>query len=270
MLNFGLHEMLKKVLWATLNTFPPKAIRYKKALTACISDSTVLVILIDYDKFSDRTRKVVKSQSYHCGREGLKIIENYCVAVGIDCLNVITTDDPTSVSSSISDGNLRRLNNRGTDIAALADLSKLIENYTNVIVANSSLNVNEADLISRMHMELENYSSGQHFVIGCNGNSRLSPRLPLIGGRSPHVITNFFACPAADLISTLSVGGRSFLARFAGGYGNKYVAIRYFEILLSRNALRNRGDLVLLKNGRVRRYRDSQSDWPRKDSRFAG
>lgn len=261
-------NIANKLAWAFFNRFPPKPAQYEKRGSPSSGDASTLVIAIDYDKFFHRKTKTVGATTYPCGRDGLDHVLSYCKNQDIDYLDVITTDDESSRNFYDGQTNLTvHIRNGGSDIAALEALSKVIRRYSFVMVINSSANVTDAHKIDVMHRELAKDPAG-HFVIGCNGNSRISPRLPLSPARTPHVITNFFAAPAQDVLSTLAHAQRLRLYASARGFANKYFAIRYFEILLSRNALSNEGVLVLLKDNDVVRYREPKDHWPKGDSRL--
>lgn len=261
--------LVGKIAWAVFNIFSPRSICYNTRKYIDIPPSSVLVIVIDYDRFSSRTTKTVGKTTYQCGREGLNYVVDYCRSENIDYIDIVTTDREDA--ASVYNGPVNKtvyIRNGGSDIAALQALSSLIGQYSFVLVVNSSANVNDAKKISLVHRQIS-LRSVQHFVIGCNGNSRISPRLPLAPIRTPHVITNLFACPALDLLETLNHASELALYPFVRGFASKYFAIRYFEIMLSRNATYNGGELVLLK-GECEKiiYRGPTDEWPRKDSRL--
>jgi hypothetical protein len=259
---------IKKLAWAFFNGLPPQPLIYQRRPKGATTASSTLVIMIDYDKFSARTLKTIGRTTYRCGREGLKYVLDYCQSIGLDYVDVITTDGMAAPNVYTDQVNRTViLRNGGSDIAALESLSELITRYTSLIVVNSSVNVEDARNINIIHREIDKCEAA-HFVIGCNGNSHISPRLPLSPARTPHVITNFFAAPAHDVLATLGHARKLGLYSRVQGFANKFFAIRYFEIMLSRNAVFNGGVLVLLKNGKVAYYRHRSDNWPQADSRL--
>lgn len=264
-------EITLKILWAMFNLLPPRPIFYPKRDVRELScNGRTLVVLIDYDGFAGRLIKTVNSKSYDCGRPGLDHVVSYCRAANLDYVDVLTTDSSTVESVKIEVNQAYLLKNGGTDVAALFKLRDFILQYNNIVVVNSSLNSNDASLIREVHLEANSLPIGSHYVIGCNGNSRLSPRLPLFSSRSPHVITNFFSCPSLDAVHTLEYAMSLNYAERLGGYSNKYFAIRYFEVLLSLNAIKNNGKIILLKDGVKKCFTSDGGWWPKRDSRFNG
>lgn len=257
-----------KTLWAILNILKPKALVYKDTINKEESEKKI-VVLIDYEKFINRTTKIIKNYSYACGRDGINQILSYCKNNSIPYIDIITTDSEIEIKTDsviLNDKNI--INNYGTDIAALRFLIPILKKYNNVIVINSSLNVKDAHLIDAVLKEVSAQNSGEHFVIGVNGNSRLSPTLPFLGAHAPHIITNFFAAPSADIIETIESESSNKISKYSEGYSNKYFAIRYFEIKLSLNAIKNNGILILLKDGKKIIYNKDNKEWPSRDTRF--
>jgi hypothetical protein len=266
----SIRNLCETILWAAYNSIAPKYVQYRRPVEfENGSKPRILVLLIDYDKFSNRTTKVVNGMSYPCGRAGLDTILRFCEMHEVDFINVVTTDGSDGVAEYAGPANRTiTVKNGGTDIAALVTLKTFIRNYSHVIVANSSLNSEDANRIGSLYSDLLNCLKYRHFVIGCNGNSRISPRFPIFGATCQHIITNFFACPSADLVDTVDYGVSHPAASIFGGYSNKFFAIRYFEILLSRNAIKNNGMLILLKEGSSTSFPGGATGWPKKDSRF--
>lgn len=261
---------IARLLWATFNTVAPRHVQYVPRPDANHA-LKILVITIEYDKFADRTIKVVNNRRYPCGRPGIDNIVKFCMERSVDYLNVITTDESYGVDTYSGDVNRTvMLSNGGTDIAALYSLRLLLKKYTHVIVANSSHNSDDSQDIDSLFNEVVFNAKTLHFVIGFNGNSRMSPKLPIFGAKCEHVITNIFACPTEDLLHTLEYGKSHRFYAALGGFSNKFFAIRYFEILLSRNSLINGGELILLKDGRRTSSADVHARWPARDSRFYG
>lgn len=261
-------NIIEKLLWAIFNVVAPRHVRYV-ARTDSNHALKLLVITIEYDKFAERTIKVVNNMQYPCGRPGIDNIVRFCKERDVDYLSVITTDENYGVDT-YSDDVCRTvlLSNGGTDIAALYSLRFLIKKYTHVIVANSSHNSDDSRDIDSLFNEVIINAKTPHFVIGFNGNSRMSPKLPIFAANCEHIITNIFACPTGDLLHTLESGRSHRFYHALGGFSNKFFAIRYFEILLSRNSLLNGGKLILLKDGRRTLPVDGHARWPARDSRF--
>ena len=262
-------QFIEKLAWALFNVLPPSAVRYQKRESVFQKKGpSTLVVTIDYDKFQKRKNKTVGKTTYSCGKEGLEHVLAYCQAQKLDYIDVITTDDQGAPSSY--DGEANRticIRNGGSDIAALEAISATVSRYEFLIVVNSSASVIDAQNFHLVYREMLNNKSG-HFVIGCNGNSRISPRLPISPAVTPHIITNFFACRTSDVLQTLDHARELSLYSLVKGFANKYFAIRYFEILLSRNAVFNGGTLIMLKDHDVKRYRQTNDVWPRVDSRL--
>lgn len=264
----NLKNLTGKLAWALFNTLPPKAIQYEKVPSLGEAPRSTLVVMIDYDKFSERKTKALGRVTYPCGKEGLEHVLAECKSRNLEYINVITTDDEHAprIYGGCANQTIR-IRNGGSDIAALEAITAMIARYKFVIVINSSANVKDAKNFHLLHDELVRVNV-EHFVIGFNGNSRISPRLPLTPALTPHVTTNFFACPAAHVLETLQHARRIALYQLSNGFANKYFAIRYFETLLSLNAISNGGTLGLLRGDGCLYYHRSKDRWPRADSRL--
>lgn len=241
--------------------------------SAFCDSNKMLVILIDYEGFKNRTEKVLTSSiSYKCGREGLESLKDDLIIMGCDYLDLITVDRDNCIEPKLNC--TCYVENKGTDIALLDSVSNIIKKYENVFVVNSSSSV--ADM-KKVNFDLINLiiskCKDDEFVIGFNGNSKISPRLPLTRNVYPHIITNSFVCKSKTLLRQLDYAnkmkkGRSLL-KFC--FSNKYFCISFFEIGLSVGVIQRGGGLYLLSEGNDASpgYLRHSDSWPCKDSRLS-
>jgi len=262
-----------KIFWAFINLIkirPSKNIRDQIA-TYPKPIYSILIVTIEYDKFKERSIKVLKyGVSYPCGSKTLKSIADYCKDHKIHHLQLITSDQITKrTGSHFTLGENQLIPNFGTDICALDYASDFLLKYQNVIVVNSSANCNQTYLIKEV---IEHITSAQQYeqplVVGVNANQRYSPGFPVIGRSAPHIISNFFACSSSLMVATMHHAKKSLLYQWLGGYGNKYIAIRLFELLLSQHALALQGDLRWVRKNHIVSYKKSPELWPNNDSRL--
>lgn len=259
-------NLLRKIIWAFINLVPIKPSSTLDTLK--IPKHQLLVLTLEYDKFKDRSIKTLKyGVSYPCGQQTHEIIKEYCQKNLIPLCRIMTSDSIKESPTELLFDDIQWIPNLGTDIAALENLSGFLENYENIIIVNSSANFKQAHLIEKIISQLlENKQN--NVIIGPNANQRYSPTFPIISPICPHIISNFFACNTKILLTTIHHAQRSLIYRWLGGYGNKYVAIRLFELLLSRHALAFHGDLILINENKVMSYKNNPKEWPKNDSRL--
>lgn len=271
-----------KLMWASfnfLNSYVKFVKLYDKShldgieVGSDICDQNkILVLLIDYEGFKNRKEKALTSSiSYKCGREGLESLKNDLIKRNYDYLDLITVDDGNCLVPKLNSTSY--VENKGTDIALLDSVSYILKKYENVFVVNSSSSVDD---VKKVNFELINLiiakSKGNEFVIGFNGNSRISPRLPLTRNVYPHIITNSFFCKSRTLLNQLDYANKmkneKNLLKFC--FSNKYFCISFFEIGLSLGVIQRGGRLYLLSEGSdgIGYIKDSDS-WPREDSRLS-
>lgn len=266
MINY-FNRLIDKLYWAIINIFPLR--RYDLLNTyQSTSNNNILVITIDYDKFSDRKVKVLKNKfQYKCGKDGLLNISEFCHRMSIPLLEILSSDIESC--QLINKPGHYILKNFGTDISLLPFALPLITEFKKIIIINSSANIEDTKSIKDIY-DFTNQIDGD-FVVGFNGSSRLSPSFPYIN-YNPHVCTNFFA--ASSNLIKLTLCNRSYMKKTSDAlfFSNKSRAIRNFEVQLSFNCLHNNGSIYLInRNGQIRSSyspNDPNSVWPKYDTRY--
>lgn len=259
-----INTMLKKIIYAFINTFPQKTNNIKK-ITPFSSKETI-ALLVDYDLFSTRTTKKVGSSSYACGLASLDIVQKYCTDNNIDYIRLVTTDLKEKAQKKIEINSLNHIINLGTDISALMAAIDIIEEYENIIFINSSCAISDSEKIGL----LNNFKKSHPFIVGFNGNSRISPRSPIsLFNKNPHIITNFFKASTKEVIEILKTKRSIYKIISPKLFGCKFYSIRFFETLLSKHIIKNGGDLFLINNKKIIKYTQSPEDWPSTDSRIS-
>lgn len=278
-----LSDYIFKLMWASFN-FLNSYFKFVNLSDIspfyCVIDESVicdsnkiLVLLIDYEGFKNRTEKVLTSSiSYTCGREGLESLKDELIVRNYDYLDLITVDNGNCLEPRLNC--TCYVKNNGTDIALLDSVSDIIKKYENVFVVNSSSSVEDMKTVNfDLINSIISKSKGDEFVIGFNGNSKISPRLPLTRNIYPHIITNSFVCKSKTLLRQLDYANEKKkernLLKFC--FSNKYFCISFFEIGLSVGVTQRGGGLYLLSEGADDKYGYLKySDlWPREDSRLS-
>lgn len=261
--------ILWKIFMSIINLIPPKIIDEKPKNTLVNKiEKDILVILIDYDKFRDRDIKDLGKAKYKCGIKGLDFVSNYCKSKGQDYIRIETTDDFLRVCSDIQLNQSNVILNSGTDISVLMELKQFIGGYKKIVVINSSCSINDANNFEFFIKKTEGIQQ-TNFVIGFNGNSRISPMLPIKLKKYPHVITNYFATSRSILLDTLENNSGRFISRIFGiNFNDKLFCIRYFETYISTLAIKRGGDILLLKENNELSYGRENNKWPIIDSRI--
>ena len=259
--------MLSKLFWFLINLFRHdlNSNRLSHSLPSSDTSGKVICVIVEYDKFLDRDIKEVGGVRYTCGKASTQLVKTKCALNKIPVLQVMTTDNQSLCSESEDVTERIFIRNRGTDIAALEDIIEKISGYQSVIFCNSSAPFQQIEkYIDSFLAEIKNDESVPK-VIGLNGNSRPSPALSIFHTKFPHVITNFFYANITDVKDVLHIGKKSVFYKAFGGYGNKYFAVRYFEILLSTYVLKRGGKLACIY-GAVHYFPDQA--WFDQDSRI--
>lgn len=268
-------DIFKKFLISIYNIIPPRIIkpRFHKEKDFILDNSDNCVfVLIDYDLFNDRKEKKVGKVSYKCGVKTLDYAQEFCIQKNIDFYRIITTDDKLKISENVYLNNESYILNEGTDICVIKSLLQLIKKYKNICVINSSCaysDIKNIDLIySYSRDNFFNYD--KPYIIGFNANSNISPKLPMIKIKYPHVITNAFLTRVNEIELVInSESSRNLFKYFNLGFENKYFSIRYFEIYLSRLILsKQKGNLYMLIDDEIFSYIERQHKWPLIDSRL--
>lgn len=205
-----------------------------------------ICVIVEYEGFVGRDIKDVGGVRYKCGKDSIKLVQEKCELNNIPVLKIITTDNKFLASKNVDMKQNFYIRNRGTDIAALEDVIEQISGYQRVIFCNSSAPFEQlTKYLDDFFLEIGN-SDNLPRLIGLNGNSRPSPALPFFHAKFPHIISNFIYADVSDIKNVLEIGKKSFLYKFVGGYGNKYFAIRYFELLLSAYVIKKGGKLCCI------------------------
>ena len=269
---------MEKIKWAFFNAINNVFDFYlgfegtKQCCKTTKNRKKIIFIFIDYDLFYNRNKKVLSRKcSYPCGRDGLEFVKNEMIKRGVDFIDIITTDS-NEIIESIKINSTVHIKNYGSDIGVLNNrlILDVIREYEDIFVINSSASSEELKLVNwcnllKFSSKLEN----KNYIIGFNGNSRISPQVPYMSGNHPHVITNAFMCKTETLISQIKYM-RSETNKFLNfGFKNKFFCIAFFEIGLSKSVLRNGGDLYIYnKDDYIISYVKNKKKWPVKDSRL--
>jgi hypothetical protein len=257
-------KICQKILWAFINL--------KKVNSSCKINnypgrkSKLIAILIDYDEFKDRKFKNLKRGSkYPCGRDAIENVKLEIKKRNIDYVEMISSDNSNNLHVELN--KLNYVKNQGTDVAQIKLCNELIKKYKKVLVVNSSANSEDSKSVGLLIDASEIVEDKQvNYIIGFNGNSMISPRLPLSPAITPHVTTNFFICDVGSAISTLKFKPHKLISHFSNGFASKSYAIRYFEILLSTLILKNNGNIYLLKGSAILDFKKNK--WPISDTRY--
>jgi O-antigen/teichoic acid export membrane protein len=263
--------IFKNFLMAFINLTSPKVfVRFNDKVNR--QGKSIVFILIDYDKFFERDFKSVGNIKYHCGQDTLNYTESFCLKNNIDYYRIITTDNKEKISTSIYRNARSYILNKGTDIAVLKDISAILSNYQNIAVINSSCAYEDILELSNLYaIAKESYfSSCSPYILGFNANSKISPTFPKVRTRNPHIITNAFITKSSLVIETIShESKRKYLNTIFHGFNDKFYAIRFFEIYISKLILSTEnGDLLVLLNNELISYKKNSEKWPLMDSRL--
>lgn len=262
-------NVLHKFSWYLKNLMKLRPLHLDGSNVITGKEKKFCVVYIDYASLSDRKVKKVKDREFECGKKNIEILQNIACEVGGDFFCVVSRDNSGDRVSYDERYHTHYLDNGGTDISTLFTIRDFISSYDLVCICNSS-----APCIS-----LESYgreaalralglcANLSHFVIGLHGNSHSSPSLKFGRGKNPHVITSFFICRGSDLYQVLNAGcdGREEVA--LKEWGDKYFAIRNFELQLSNSVLSSGGTLSILGPQEFE-LTQSGGSWPNQDSRL--
>lgn len=268
---------MEKIKWALFNTLNNIFNFYTKSeevdASCKIRENKIIFIFIDYDLFSNRKNKVLNRKcSYACGRDGLEFVKNEIIKIGVDFIDVITTDSNV-IDESVGINSTVNIRNFGSDISVLNNMLIFneISKYEYAFIINSSASSEELKSVNWSHLlkvtsELEN----KNFIIGFNANSRISPQIPYLSGNHPHIITNAFMCKTEVLLSQIKYMRRLSNDFLNFKFNNKFFCIAFFEIGLSKSILYGGGDLYLYnyKDKSIISYAKDKKKWPNRDSRL--
>lgn len=266
---YGEKAFFWKIFMSIVNLIPPRIIENNlKETVSKISVNDVLVILIDYDKFRNRDIKTLGKVQYRCGIQGLDFVAHYCKNKQQDYIRIETTDDKTRVCSEVLLNQNNVILNRGTDISVLLELKQFIKKYNKIIVINSSSSLRDTDNFDFFLKKTKGIQQ-TNFVLGFNGNSRISPMIPFSKKIYPHIITNCFATSNLILLDGLENNTGRILSRIFGvNFNDKLFSIRYFETYISRLVIKRGGDIILFNDNVEISFGLEKDKWPRIDSRI--
>lgn len=260
---------LYKIYWLLKNLRRLRPVSFDFQETAGQKHPKLCVIYVDYASLSDRRIKNIKNNEFICGKENIKILHDLACELSADFQCFVSRD---STDDRVSYENLYQthyVENMGTDISTLCQMKNFISDYDIVCICNSSAPLESVTNYAKQTLShaLELSLKTRHFVVGLHGNSFSSPSLKITRGGYPHVVTSFFICRVRDLLKMFDADSDVHHETACKVWGDKYFAIRNFELQLSTSVLASGGTLSICGPHEFE-LTHLDGSWPKQDSRL--
>lgn len=260
---------LYKVYWYVKNFYRLTPVPLRRLKIDANRKEKYCLLYVDYASLADRNIKKVKNREFRCGKENIEILNNLALEFAADFCCLVSRDNPSDRVSYEDLYKTYYVDNGGTDISTLFTMRDFFSEYDVVCICNSSapsMSVQTYGKAAFLHA-IKLSTDTDHFVVGLHGNSHSSPSLKVREGKYPHVVSSFFICRVCDLLDVLSARRFRNEETALRVWGDKYFAIRNFELQLSNSVLSSRGTISII-GPQAFELSQMGGSWPKQDSRL--